>query len=522
MNELRACLKIPKDAVCSQTLRVAVLLAVGGVGSVVTARCGDVPPSPPCPAPKSLAAAPLGIFRQARRDRYGFRIVCLALLATLLGAGGVRAADGPPSNRFLLVFETSPAIKKGLPTVGLLLQQLFSSNLQDEIVTDDDVAIWTVDEKLRTGTYPLVNWNPDESGMFADEIGTFLAEQKFTRHASLAPIQPLLGRIVKNSDRLTVLIFCDGDGVLSGTPYDSGVNEIIANAAARNKDSARPFIIVLRANHGEYIGCSVNRTMPLNFPRFPQAPSRPAPPVVQSAPVAAPASGPVVQPVAAMIIVGTKSSTNVADLERLATPAEPAHAPAPVAPVAPPSVASTPMTAAAPNPEPAPPAVVAAPPANPNPNPNPNFNPNPTPPPEPTLAPAPVPAPTPAPTPAPVAVSTPDATAGAANPAPAAAPEPATANPANPAPASHPNVPAVVGQAGAHSSLWRWTIAIGAGGLLLAVGIIIGLIARSRQPESSLITLSMHANPSRPPEENAPAEPEPLPSEAEPLPPEEE
>ena len=39
-------------------------MALAGVGSVVTARCGDAPPSPPWPKPKSLTAAPLVIFRQ--------------------------------------------------------------------------------------------------------------------------------------------------------------------------------------------------------------------------------------------------------------------------------------------------------------------------------------------------------------------------------------------------------------------------------------------------------------------------
>jgi hypothetical protein len=71
----RACLKIPRGAVCSKTLppspklwrtsRATGLLAVGRVGSVVTARRGDAPPSPPCPHPKSLAAAPFAILRQA-------------------------------------------------------------------------------------------------------------------------------------------------------------------------------------------------------------------------------------------------------------------------------------------------------------------------------------------------------------------------------------------------------------------------------------------------------------------------
>src|SRR5208282_6917712 len=57
-----------QPAVCSKTLRAAGLLAVGGVGSVVipTSRDrGQTHSSPPYPHPKSLAAAPLAIFRQA-------------------------------------------------------------------------------------------------------------------------------------------------------------------------------------------------------------------------------------------------------------------------------------------------------------------------------------------------------------------------------------------------------------------------------------------------------------------------
>jgi hypothetical protein len=62
---LRPRSKRSQPAVCSKTLRAARLLAVGRIGSVVTAHSGYAPPSPPCPHPKSLAAAPLAIFRQA-------------------------------------------------------------------------------------------------------------------------------------------------------------------------------------------------------------------------------------------------------------------------------------------------------------------------------------------------------------------------------------------------------------------------------------------------------------------------
>ena len=54
-----------QTAFCARTLRAVGLLALAGVSSVVTAGCGDAPPSPPWPKPKSPAAAPLAIFREA-------------------------------------------------------------------------------------------------------------------------------------------------------------------------------------------------------------------------------------------------------------------------------------------------------------------------------------------------------------------------------------------------------------------------------------------------------------------------
>ena len=56
-----------------RTSWAAGLLSVGCVGSVVIARSGDTPPSPPCPQPKSLAAAPLAIFRQALKQPFQLR-----------------------------------------------------------------------------------------------------------------------------------------------------------------------------------------------------------------------------------------------------------------------------------------------------------------------------------------------------------------------------------------------------------------------------------------------------------------
>ena len=57
-----------QTAFCAKTLRAADLLPWGFVVACVTARCGDAPPAPPRPKPKSPAAASLAIFRPALRS----------------------------------------------------------------------------------------------------------------------------------------------------------------------------------------------------------------------------------------------------------------------------------------------------------------------------------------------------------------------------------------------------------------------------------------------------------------------
>ena len=60
-----------QPAVAAKTLRAAGLLLLGFVVAGVTARCGDAPPAPPRPKPKSPAAAPLPILRQNRPPPMG-------------------------------------------------------------------------------------------------------------------------------------------------------------------------------------------------------------------------------------------------------------------------------------------------------------------------------------------------------------------------------------------------------------------------------------------------------------------
>src|ERR1035438_186412 len=117
------------------------------------------------------------LFRTARR--------WLALGAVIFGASGVRAAQAAQPGRFLLIFETSPALKKNLPAIRQTLDILFSSNLQHEMQENDDLAVWTVDQDLHPDTFRLENWVPANAEVYSTRLKDFLGHQNFTRRASL-------------------------------------------------------------------------------------------------------------------------------------------------------------------------------------------------------------------------------------------------------------------------------------------------------------------------------------------------
>lgn len=388
-----------------------------------------------------------------------------ALLAAIFLIAGARV-DAAESGRFLLVFETSPGLKKNLPVVKQALDGLFSSNLQHELKENDDLAVWTVDQALHPGAFPLASWSPDDAEVYSARLKDFLGHQKFSRHASLAAIQPLLNRVVKSSERLTVLIFCDGQSNLLGTPYDSGVNELFKKNLAESKNLQTPFILVLRSYRGEYQGCSVNRSSPLNFPPFPPPP-KPEPPAVKPAPVVAPATVPAA-PAPDLIIVGTKVGTNLSIL----TP--PVSQPAPQPVTNPPATVSpAPPAPPATNPPAIAPAIVATP----------------------TISPAVVsnpPAPTsPAPAPAPVIQT---------NSAPESPPAiPAVVAPSNPPAASNSSKLATAAVDTATDTGFQKLIYISSGLLVTALGLVVWLATRPRHPRGSLISSSMQDDPRLPP-----------------------
>lgn len=400
-------------------------------------------------------------------------LTALAALALIFPAPA-RAAQ---EERWLLVFDTSTAMNKRLTAVEQAVQTFFVSNGMGQLHGGDSMGVWTFDQQLHTGEFPLLTWPPENPAVLATNLVKFVRSRKYTGVTRFATLQPALDHLVAASERLTVVMFCDGEGEIGWTPYDDGINQTFKLGLAERKKARQPFVLVLRSQRGKFVGGTVN--LPpgmLNLPTFPPlpapvqnetVPTNPTPAVVAALPASVPA----------LIIVGTKVSTNEADLHKaedrhpIKTSPPPAKAPAPSTPLPAPRLTNAPVAIieTATNPPP------AAQPTNP---------PAPVKPVPPLSAAAPVRTNPPAPVVLPpVALRV------------AVAPAAVVAMPTN-AP-----LPAVTNLAAAvdpDDSLPRSLLLAGAGIFVAALALVVVFVVRRRRPQGSLITSAMIPPPTPP------------------------
>jgi len=225
-----------------------------------------------------------------------------ALLAGMFLAPALCAqpAARTVDNRFLLIFDNSTEMKRRLPAVEKALDILLATSVNQQIRSGDSLGVWTFDQTLHAGQFPLQAWDPDDAMTISSNIITFVSQQHYARTTSFAVLHPSLEQVVQDSERLTVLIFCDGAGEIHGTPYDTGINQIFKQRQGERQKERSPIVIGLRSQRGQYVGCMVS------FPPKPISVST-FPPLSEPTPVLPPVTNlPPSPPVPPLIIIGTK------------------------------------------------------------------------------------------------------------------------------------------------------------------------------------------------------------------------
>lgn len=231
----------------------------------------------------------------------------------LISAAGAQTAVSGVDSRYLLVFDTSSAMKTRVSAAKDTVERLFFSMMNGQLRSGDTIGVWAFDRKLRVGEIPLQGWLPQNAAMIASQITNFVARQHYSRNARFEVLMPEVNRLAQNSERLTVLIFCDGGDAIKGTPYDNAINPLLERNENALKKANQTFIVVLRAQFGQYTGYTVNSSaIGVNFPEFPPLPQPPQPaaPAETRPPAVPPAPSPVIT-TPPLVIIGTNVSTTL-------------------------------------------------------------------------------------------------------------------------------------------------------------------------------------------------------------------
>jgi hypothetical protein len=239
------------------------------------------------------------------------KTLSIALLFIFCAASIVQAEE--QRQRWLLVFGTSSAMKKRLPAVEAAIKTLFTTDFGGKISDGDSIAVWTIGNKLKPDGFPLAEWSPENTPDLTSNLIAYIHAQHYSGSDNLSALQPILGQVVANSRRLTILIFCDGTEQIDWSPYD-GINEMLRQTASGRKELKQPVIIVLRSQEGKFTGGMVDfPPVPVTLPQFPPLPEEIKPAVSNPPPVIV-SSAPPPPPPLSLFIVGTHVSTNEADM----------------------------------------------------------------------------------------------------------------------------------------------------------------------------------------------------------------
>ena len=251
--------------------------------------------------------------------KLGIAGLALVLATLVLGSRASAQSLMAPPQRWLLIFDTSVTMRNWLPATTTELQNVFISSMSGQLRDGDSVGVWTFNKQLRTGDYPLIPWIPGQAAAEASELTSFLDKTHYLSSTHFAVLGPAWKQVIAHSQRLTIVIFCDGLDDMKLTPYDAGINQTFMQLKDAHKKSRQPFVVVVRTQEGQFVGATVN--LPpgnLDFPPFPPLPVYiDAVPTNMPPAVTAPPAPVVTAP---LVIVGTNVVTDTNELKKVTGP----------------------------------------------------------------------------------------------------------------------------------------------------------------------------------------------------------
>jgi hypothetical protein len=179
------------------------------------------------------------------------------------------AKAAPSSRRWLLVVETSKSMQRRADAVLGAVRGMLASDLNGQLEAGDTLGMWTFNEDLYAGRFPLQTWSPQARVDIMERTLAFLKAQKYENQCRFDKVAPALSRVIKDSELITVILISSGDGKVQGTAIDGRINEYYNQWRKQQQNAGIPFVIVLRTKSGQLADYSLNTApWPVELPRL--------------------------------------------------------------------------------------------------------------------------------------------------------------------------------------------------------------------------------------------------------------
>jgi hypothetical protein len=162
--------------------------------------------------------------------------------------------------------------------------ELLTSSIRGQARPGDSLGVWTFDDELQAGRFPLQYWTASNAADIASKVVEFLRGQNSDKAADMKTITQPVEQLVRRSDCLTVILITSGEPV-SEIRFSEEINQLTSRWSDHQRKKNLPFVTVLHASSGELASYGVT---PLPWPlNWPEPPPRPI--LVQNEPSKTPA-----------------------------------------------------------------------------------------------------------------------------------------------------------------------------------------------------------------------------------------
>lgn len=280
-----------------------------------------------------------------------FRLGIPLLMAGLLLSGGANATaaaalarDRRPV-RHMIVVENTKNMDRQREQSADIVSRLILQGFGQRARPGDGVELWLVDDQVRTQVFERFTW--DRLGAVDRSNLAFRLLRDLRPKGSTA----VVGRAVSTvgatnaaSGPTLVYLVTSGTDSLLGTPYDEQVNSLFFQHREAMRKARNPFVTVLAAQDGAWVGHSITPGDRTPFiPPFPAPKPPEVPPVVapkaDASPQPSPAPVPATNTPSPLSVeeISRQIREQAAEKARQKAPSISAH-PAPAASVTPPEV----------------------------------------------------------------------------------------------------------------------------------------------------------------------------------------